>query len=180
MSKLKSSNIKIAQYTLILPFSLLLFTMNSCTNNDKKATDDDVEVTVSKTDSLVEKSEEIIADTERIPFRLESGSKDVYVVVEEQAMFPGREEGLINYMNNNIKYPQSAIEKGLEGRVITRFIVEKDGSLSDVEIIRGVDPLLDNEARRLIESMPKWKPGKVYGKEVRVRYTLPVTFRVQQ
>jgi len=57
--------------------------------------------------------------------------------------------------------------------------VEKDGSLSDVEIIRGVDPLLDNEACRLIESIPKWKPGKVYGKEVGVRYTLPVTFRVQ-
>ena len=154
--------------------------MNGCTNKDKKATDKNGEVTISKTDSLVEKPEEIIAGTERISFRLESGSKDIYIVVEEPPMFPGRKEDLINYMKNNMKYHQSAIEKGLEGRVVTRFIVEKDGSLSDVEIIRGVDPLLDNEARRLIESMPKWKPGKVYGKEVRVRYTLSVTFRVQQ
>ena len=85
---------------------------------------------------------------------------------------------MMEFLSNNIKYPAEAKEKGIQGRVIVNYVVEKDGSISEAQIVRGVDPMLDSEAIRVIESMPKWKPGKLRGKEVRVRFTLPVVFRI--
>lgn len=104
---------------------------------------------------------------------------EVFVVVEEVPAFPGGESALMKFLNDNIKYPEEAQKKGAEGRVICQFVVEKDGSLSEVNVIRSADPLLDAEAVRVIESMPKWKPGKQRGQYVRVKYTLPVLFRLQ-
>lgn len=89
------------------------------------------------------------------------------------------DEGLMAYLNTNIKYPLIAEENGIQGRVVTTFIIERDGSITDVNVIRSVDPSLDKEAVRVVRSMPKWNPGMMKGEPVRVKFTLPVTFRLQ-
>lgn len=103
----------------------------------------------------------------------------IYEIVDVMPIFPGGETGMLKFLSDNIKYPAEAQEAGLEGRVFTRFIVNDDGSVSDVEILRSVHPLLDAEAVRVVKAMPKWTPGKVGGKAVKVRYSLPLVFRLQ-
>ena len=105
--------------------------------------------------------------------------EEVFIVVEEQAEYPGGQSALMKYFSDNIRYPVSASENGVQGRVICQFTVWKDGSISDIKILRSVHPALDNEAIRLIKGMPKWKPGKQLGKPVASRFTLPVLFRLQ-
>ena len=103
----------------------------------------------------------------------------VFTVVEEAPQFIGGSAALLEYIAKNVQYPVEAQQKGTQGRVQTCFIVEKDGSISNIEVLRGIDPLLDKEAVRVISNMPKWKPGKQKGQVVRVKYTVPVTFRLQ-
>ncbi|MBR3860142.1 MAG: energy transducer TonB [Bacteroidaceae bacterium] len=103
---------------------------------------------------------------------------EIFQVVEEQPMFPGGMEEMMKFLQQNIKYPTEAQEQGKQGRVIVQFVVNKDGSISNDSVIRSVDPLLDAEALRVVRSMPNWIPGKQRGKEVRVRFTLPVSFRL--
>ena len=103
---------------------------------------------------------------------------EIFQVVEEQPMFPGGMEEMMKFLQQNIKYPIEAQEQGKQGRVIVQFVVNKDGSISNDSVVRSVDPLLDAEALRVVRSMPNWKPGKQRGKEVRVRFTLPVSFRL--
>ncbi|HOV71049.1 MAG TPA: energy transducer TonB [Dysgonamonadaceae bacterium] len=110
----------------------------------------------------------------------EEAAEEIFVVVEEQPEFPGGQAALMKFLSDNIRYPVIAQENGIQGRVICSFVVEKDGSITDVQVVRGVDPSLDKEAVRVIQSMPKWKPGKQRGKAVRVRFTLPIVFRLQQ
>ena len=112
--------------------------------------------------------------------KVEEVTEEIFVVVEEQPEFPGGNTAMMKFLSDNIKYPVIAQENGIQGRVITNFVVEKDGSITDVQVVRGVDPSLDKEAIRVIQSMPKWKPGKQRGSAVRVRFTLPVVFRLQQ
>ncbi|WP_436414252.1 TonB family protein [Petrimonas sp.] len=108
----------------------------------------------------------------------ESNGNEVFVIVENQPEFPGGNTALMNFISENIVYPKIAQENGIQGRVITNFIIEKDGSLSDIQVVRGVDPSLDKEAVRLIAAMPKWTPGTQRGNKVRVRYLLPIVFRL--
>ena len=103
----------------------------------------------------------------------------VFDVVEEMPSFPGGQGALMSYLASNIKYPVVAQENGVQGRVIVSFVVELDGSISDVRVARSVDPSLDREAQRVVKSMPRWKPGKQNGSAVRVKYTVPVVFRLQ-
>ncbi len=104
----------------------------------------------------------------------------VFVVVETMPEFPGGQAELMKYIATNIKYPVIAQENGIQGRVICQFVVNKDGSIVDVEVVRsGGDASLDKEAVRVVKSMPKWKPGKQRGKAVRVKYTVPINFRLQ-
>ena len=103
----------------------------------------------------------------------------VFDVVEEMPSFPGGQGALMSYLASNIKYPFVAQENGVQGRVIVSFVVERDGSISDVRVARSVDPSLDREAQRVVKSMPRWKPGKQNGSAVRVKYTVPVVFRLQ-
>ncbi|MCD8296723.1 MAG: energy transducer TonB, partial [Prevotella sp.] len=103
----------------------------------------------------------------------------VFDVVEEMPSFPGGQGALMEYLQKNIKYPVVAAENGIEGRVIVRFVVSKDGSISNVTVVRSVDSALDKEAIRVVESMPKWIPGKQNGASVNVNFTLPVTFKLQ-
>lgn len=105
--------------------------------------------------------------------------EEIFEVVEEMPEFPGGPAAMMKYLNNNIRYPTIAQENGIEGRVIVQFVVNSDGSIVDANVVRSVDPFLDKEALRVINSMPKWKPGKQRGKSVRVKYTLPVMFRLQ-
>ena len=103
----------------------------------------------------------------------------VFDVVEEMPSFPGGNGALMSYLNSNTKYPVVAQENGVQGKVIISFVVERDGSISDVKVARSVDPSLDREAQRVVKSMPRWTPGKQNGQTVRVKYTVPVVFRLQ-
>lgn len=103
----------------------------------------------------------------------------VFDVVEENPSFPGGQAALMKWLNENINYPVIAAENGIEGRVIVQFVVSKTGQISDVRVARGVDPSLDKEAVRVVSNMPNWTPGRQNGTTVNVRFTLPVTFKLQ-
>jgi len=102
----------------------------------------------------------------------------VFDVVEVMPQFPGGQIAMLQYLMKNIKYPEQAMKEGIQGRVTVRFIVEKDGSISDVKPVLSVHPLLNKEAVRVVKSMPKWSPGKHNGKPVRVRFNLPIMFKL--
>ena len=106
-------------------------------------------------------------------------SRKVFTVVEQMPSFPGGDAALMSYLANNIHYPTVAAENGVQGRVVVGFVVERDGSITDVRILRGVDPSLDREAMRVVKSMPRWTPGKQNGSAVRVKYQVPIAFRLQ-
>ena len=107
-----------------------------------------------------------------------SGGGKVYDVVEQMPQFPGGMGALMQYLSSHIKYPVVAEANRIEGRVICTFIVEKDGSITDIKVSRSVDPSLDQEAVRVIGSMPAWTPGRQNGEVCRVKFTLPVTFKL--
>jgi protein TonB len=106
---------------------------------------------------------------------VDTDEDEIFAVAEQQPEFPG---DLMKYLHDKIKYPSIAQENGIQGRVICTFVVNKDGSIVDIKVVRSVDAALDKEAIRVIENMPKWRPGKQAGKPVRVKYTLPVVFRL--
>ncbi len=106
-------------------------------------------------------------------------SNKVFDVVEEMPHFPGGAAALQAFLSSNTKYPVVAQENGVQGRVIVSFVVERDGSITDVRVVRSVDPSLDREASRVVRSMPRWSPGKQNGSAVRVKYTVPVVFRLK-
>ena len=103
----------------------------------------------------------------------------IYEVVEQMPRFPGGDAALMQFLSKNIKYPKEAENAKQEGRVIANFVVEEDGSVSNVKVVHGVAPLLDAEALRVLGLMPRWEPGQQNGKPVRVKYTVPITFRLQ-
>ena len=102
----------------------------------------------------------------------------VFDVVEVMPQFPGGQIAMLQYIMKNIKYPEQAMKEGIQGRVAVSFIVEKDGSISNVRPVHSVHSLLNKEAVRVVESMPKWTPGKQNGKPVRVRFNVPVMFKL--
>lgn len=104
----------------------------------------------------------------------------VYNIVEVMPEFPGGMDKMANYLSDNIKYPEEAKDKGISGRVFLSFVIEKDGSVNEVKVMKSVDPLLDNEAVRVVKGMPKWKPGTMKGKPVRVYYVLPISFKLDE
>lgn len=113
------------------------------------------------------------------PVKPKEEETKIFTVVEQMPSFPGGEAALMQYLSKNIKYPPFAEENNIQGRVICTFVVERDGSVSDIRIARSVDPSLDKEAIRVVSGMPRWIPGRQNGQMVRVKYTLPVTFRLQ-
>lgn len=102
----------------------------------------------------------------------------VFDVVEQQPSFPGGPSALNNWIRNNISYPAEAVKNEIEGRVTVSFIVEKDGSISNVKVVHPIEPSLDKEAVRLVAMMPKWKPGRQNGQPARVKYFVPITFKL--
>ena len=126
------------------------------------------------------KEEVIIAPPVEEVKEEEEEEQVIFVVVETMPEFPGGQAALFKYLSENVKYPVIAQENGIQGRVTCQFVVNKDGSIVDVEVVRsGGDASLDKEAVRVIKSMPKWNPGKQRGKAVRVKYTVPVNFKLQ-
>ena len=121
------------------------------------------------------KAKEVIAQPE--PPKEEE--QKVFDYAEQMPSFPGGQGALNEYLSKTIRYPVAAEENGIQGRVIVQFVVEKDGSITDVRVVRSVDPSLDKEAVRVAKSMPRWIPGKQNGSAVRVKFTLPVSFRLQ-
>lgn len=141
--------------------------------------DADVEETTIATSEETNQAVEI----KYVPVAVEEEEPEeqtIFEVVEQMPEFPnGGMAGLMQYLSKNIKYPTIAQENGTQGRVTVQFVVSRDGSIVDAKVLRGVDPYLDKEAIRVISSMPKWKPGMQRGKAVRVKYTVPVMFRLQ-
>ncbi len=141
--------------------------------------EDNVETESIEVNTEETEEEVVIAAPVEAP-QEEEEEEVVFVVVESMPEFPGGQQALFKYLSENVKYPVIAQENGIQGRVICQFVVNKDGSIVDVEVVRsGGDPSLDKEAIRVIKSMPKWKPGKQRGKAVRVKYTVPVNFKLQ-
>ena len=104
---------------------------------------------------------------------------EVYDMTEQQPQFPGGPKELMAFLGTNIRYPVAAQEAGVQGRVICQFVITKEGKVADIKVLRSVSPEIDEEAVRVIKAMPTWTPGKQDGQAVNVRYTLPVTFKLQ-
>ena len=108
----------------------------------------------------------------------QKGTDHVYQVVDEMPQFPGGNRAMMAYIGQNIKYPTEAVAKGIEGRVLVQFVVNKEGDLQDIKVMKSIDSLLDQEAIRVISSMPKWTPGKLKGEAVNIQYVLPIQFNI--
>ncbi len=140
---------------------------------------DDVEVEDIEINAEVEQTEIIEEYVAPEVEEEEVVEQEIFQIVEEMPAFPGGEQKLLEYVAKNTKYPQIARESGIQGRVFIGFVVEPDGSVSNVKVLRGIGGGCDEEAVRVIKSMPKWKPGKQRGKAVRVSYQIPVNFKLQ-
>ena len=141
--------------------------------------EDDVEVEDIEINAEVEQNEVIEEYVAPEVVEDEVVEQEIFKIVEEMPSFPGGEAKLMEYVGKNVKYPQIARETGIQGRVFVNFVVEPDGSVSNVTVLRGIGGGCDEEAMRVVKNMPKWKPGKQRGKPVRVQYMLPVNFRLQ-
>ena len=104
----------------------------------------------------------------------------VFISVEQMPEFPGGKNAMMEYIQKKLVYPSAAVQNGVQGRVVVSFIIEKDGSISNTTVLKGVDSHLDKEALRIIKSMPKWKPAMQSGKYVRYKYTFPITFKLRK
>ncbi len=145
-----------------------------------KIVEDDVEVE-DDLDIDVEADDETVVEEYIPPVEDEEevAEAEIFTVVESMPSFPGGMGALMKYLAENIKYPPLAKESGIQGRVFINFVVEPDGSISNVKVLRGIGGGCDEEAVRVVERMPKWSPGKQRGKPVRVSYNLPVKFTLQ-
>ena len=179
MNKAKSSTSTLVKYLLVAPLFFLFVVANSI----YAAQNEDKSVAIQFADeNLHQLSQPWIEDDnlpEPPPEKKEAEIEEVFIVSENQPEFPGGTRAMMTFLADNIRYPVKAQEKGTQGRVVCDFQVMKDGSISNVNVLHGVDPSLDAEAMRIIKLMPKWKPGTQQGQAVNVRAVLPVVFRLQ-
>ncbi|WP_294479585.1 TonB family protein [uncultured Bacteroides sp.] len=185
LNRRRTSNIMISKYLMFIPVVALLLLFSNCANNkssqEKSAAETTEMAPAVESEKTVEPEKTVqtsVAITEAEK-KDEIGDEEVFEVVEQMPEYPGGNQELMKFLSSNIKYPTNAIENKIEGRVIIQFIVSKDGNLKNVKIVRSIDKELDAEALRVINAMPKWKPGMQKGEVVNVRYTVPVTFRLQ-
>jgi len=136
-------------------------------------------MTADQAQTEVKNTEVTVQETVQEEVKEEEAPTEVFVVVEEMPQFPGGETELLKYVYANIQYPEIAKENNLQGRVILRFCVTYKGGVDQVSVIKGVDPSLDNEAIRVVKTLPPWKPGKQGGKPVNVWYSLPIVFQLK-
>ena len=155
-------------YSLILTSVALIVLLFSCGESEREEATSPANRNTESAETRAEKSASKTEFTGK-----------VYYIVEQMPEFPGGLTALMNYLRANIRYPATAQSAGIEGRVIVSFIVEPNGSVSNVEIVRGVDSNLDQEALRVVRQMPKWKAGKQDGSTVRVKFHLPIKFMLK-
>ncbi|WP_390885440.1 energy transducer TonB [Hoylesella nanceiensis] len=155
-------------YSLILTSVALIVLLFSCGESEREEATSTANRNTESAETRAEKSDS----------KKEFTGK-VYEIVEQMPEFPGGLTALMNYLRANIRYPAAAQSAGIEGRVIVAFIVEPDGSVSNAKLMRSIDPSIDQEALRVVRQMPKWIPGKQNGAAVRVKYNVPVTFKLQ-
>ncbi len=177
MNKQRSKSIGQLKYLLFVPVAALLAA--ACAGNQKQDTAeggamDEVAVVGYAVDSV---EKQPAANMDVTAENLIQG--EVYDMVEVAPQFPGGTKELMAWLGKNIRYPVAAQEAGKQGRVVLQFVITKEGKVADIKIMRGVSPELDEEAVRVVKAMPAWTPGKQDGQAVNVRYTLPVTFRLQ-
>lgn len=177
MMKTQTSPWALLKALYVLPVAFAAVSIFSCTSpKEKKVENKDVAESVQK-DTPTSIDETHVVTYASTPKEEEQG--EIYQVVEEQPMYPGGMQELMKFIQTNIKYPKEAQERGIQGRVIVQFVVNKDGSICEEVVVRSVDPQLDAEAIRIVRNMPNWTPGKQKGEPVRVRFTLPVSFKLQ-
>ncbi|MDR2118384.1 MAG: M56 family metallopeptidase [Tannerellaceae bacterium] len=164
MNKRRSRAIERTKYLMFLPLAALLMLLAN------------VEAVARIAGSVPEPAAAPEAVQPELP---QDGKKVIFTVVEEMPQFPGGDSELLKFLDKNIQYPAEAKAKGIKGRVIVSFIVNEDGRISDPQITRGAEASLDAEALRIIRTMPVWTPGKQRGKNVAVKYTVPISFRIQ-
>ena len=169
MNKKKTNGAGHIKYALfaIPAFALLLAGNISCSSE------------ATKTDDVKENAATEKADEAEVIVQQPATKGEVFMVVEQMPEFPEGMKELMTYLKDNIKYPKAAQDKKVEGRVIVQFVIEKDGTPTEFNVLRSVDPDLDKEALRVLGNMPKWKPGMQKGQAVRVKYTVPVSFKLQ-
>jgi len=182
MNKEKTSWVGLCKYALALPlFAFLLFSGNAWS---EKSTLEQKSPTEIKSTGSVKEITEVTNSNEAIATKSQKtvtpDNEKALTGVEQMPEFPGGEVALMKFLSTNVHYPTSASEMGIEGRVILRFIVSKTGVVSDVEIIRGLDPACDQEAIRAIYMMPKWIPGRQNGRDVPVYFTIPIKFTLNR
>lgn len=165
LNRKRTRNIMKSKYLMFIPVTALLVLFSNCTNTAK------------------EEETEVKEEVKFVPMEVQPDTvnvqDEVFDVVEQMPEFNGGNSALMNYLRENIEYPKAAQDKGMQGRVIVQFVVNTDGSIVDAEVVRSVDPELDKEAIRVVSNMPKWKPGTQKGKAVRVKYTVPIMFRMK-
>ena len=144
---------------------------------DDVEVDEDIDINVEADQNT--EVEEYVAPVKLDAEEESEEERQIFMVVESMPEFPGGEAALYKFLAENIKYPQMAKESGIQGRVFVTFVVERDGRVTDVRVLRGIGGGCDEEAIRVVSDMPKWAPGKQRGKPVRVQYNLPVKFTLQ-
>ena len=169
MNKKKSNAAGHIKYALfVLPAFALLVAGNISCSQDASQTEDAKEEVVAP---VSPEAKEAPADS--------TAKEEVFMVAEQMPEFPGGMKEMLKFLQENVKYPENAMRNNVQGRVIVQFVVEKDGTLTEFKVARSVDPDLDAEALRVLQTMPKWKPGMQRGKIVRVKFTVPVSFKLQ-
>ncbi|WP_304197191.1 M56 family metallopeptidase [Phocaeicola plebeius] len=169
MNKKKSNGAGHIKYALfVLPAFALLVAGNISCSQDASQTEDAKEEVVAP---VRPEAKEVPADS--------TAKEEVFMVAEQMPEFPGGMKEMLKFLQENVKYPENAMKNNVQGRVIVQFVVEKDGTPTEFKVFRSVDPDLDAEALRVMKAMPKWKPGMQRGKVVRVKFTVPVSFKLQ-
>ena len=169
MNKKKSNAAGHIKYALfVLPAFALLVAGNISCSQDASQTEDAKEEVVAP---VSPEAKEAPADS--------TAKEDVFMVAEQMPEFPGGMKEMLKFLQENVKYPENAMKNNVQGRVIVQFVIEKDGTPTEFKVVRSVDPDLDAEALRVLQTMPKWKPGMQRGEVVRVKYTVPVSFKLQ-
>lgn len=169
MNKKKSNAVGHIKYALfVLPAFALLVAGNISCSQDASQTEDAKEEVVAP---VSPEAKEAPADS--------TAKEEVFMVAEQMPEYPGGMKEMLKFLQDNLKYPENAMKNNVQGRVIVQFVVEKDGTPTEFKVLRSVDPDLDAEALRVLQTMPKWKPGMQRGEVVRVKYTVPVSFKLQ-
>ncbi len=195
MNKKRTKEIGRTKYLMFLPLAALLMIISNIeavARTTKKIAAEVIEAVDSQTEQPAPEVQALQAvpqreqDTKAVAYKEKAADKDtldnpIFEVVEQMPEFPdGGMPALMEYFSKNIKYPEAAMKKGTQGRVTVQFVVEKDGSIANAKVLRGIDPELDKEAVRVTSMMPKWKPGMQKGQAVNVKYTIPVMFRLTE